>query len=364
MRMQAGAVKALEIWAVTSPCAHICRFCQIGDRAERTLPFDRWLKLVQRFQDWKLQRNLDIEIDQGWPGPSWDFDPETLVRVEAATGCKFTVLPLGGVKMRPPAQMRQWLEARIPLGLERVHAAMVGIGDLHDRWVGRRGDFQFLLQTFRTALELELKYSVTLYLIKSSLPMLDQLREILDALPAPPEYKHVRQFYYSGHAAHHEDERITESDLESLPAWAAASFQEHFQPRTERYWMGQFASRGSEPFDMYLNIELTAQNIDALEARSCDEILAEVEARARASMERLPSWLELATRYGNAQNQRLYSENDVMWVWIDRFLREQPYELDLSLHGGLSSSKRPPVLWNQSQPSIPQEAFPILGART
>jgi hypothetical protein len=363
MSMQPGAVKALEIWAVTSPCAHICRFCQIGDRAGRTLPFERWHGVVQRFQDWKRERNIDIDIDQGWPGPSWDFDLETLARVEAATGYPFTVLPLGGVKMRPPAQMRQWLKDRIPLGLERVHAALVGIDDLHDRWVGRRGDFQFLLQTFRTALELELKYSVTLYLIKSSLPMLEQLREMLDALPVPPEYKHVRQFYYSGYAAHHEDERITQSDLDSLPAWAAASFQEHFQPRTEGYWIEQFASRGSDPFNMYLNIELTAQNIAALEKRSCDEILAEVEARAKASVERIPAWPELAARYGDAKNQRLYSENDVIWIWIDRFLQEHPFELDASLHGGLSSSKRPPALWSPSQPSILKEALPILGAR-
>ena len=119
----------------------------------------------------------------------------------------------------------------------------------HDsgKGIGRSGDFEFLLEVFRAALEVGLRYSTTLYLIKSTLSGLDELTSTLDALGTPPDYKHVRQFYYLGYAAFAETERIEESDLRNIPAWARESLLSSFQPRTERAWQKAYQHQESGP---------------------------------------------------------------------------------------------------------------------
>lgn len=304
--------------------------------------------VVQRFRDWQQQRAVDLEIDHGWLGPAFNFDIPTQARLESWLDQKFTVISLGGVKKRSAPEMRRWLEERKERGLERVHGVLVGYGEVHDRWVGRRGDFEFLMQTFRTALELGLTYSVTLYLTKTTLPMLGHVLTLLGELPRPPEYKHVRQFYYGGYAAHQEAERITETELRELPPWASASFQEHFDSRTERAWMAVVRSEDEQPFDLHLSVELTKDNIAGFESRSCEEICSDLTKRARSDIEKLPSLRELAAAHGDCHNPRVYGRFEVTRLWIDRCLDAGAIAFDRALlheHIGRSGLGEAPALW-------------------
>ncbi len=68
-----GDVRSLSLWANTSPCAHICRFCQIGGRGPKRFPLERWRGVVDRFRAWQAQTRPDLIIDHGWPGPAMGF---------------------------------------------------------------------------------------------------------------------------------------------------------------------------------------------------------------------------------------------------------------------------------------------------
>jgi hypothetical protein len=342
--MQTGELKSLSLWGNTSPCSHICRFCQIGDRAPKRFPFERWRGVVQRFRDWKESRGLDVVIDHGWPGPAFNFDLATYDRMEEWLGERFTVISLGGVKKRAPAEMREWLLQRKDRGLERIHGVFVGCGDVHDRWVGRRGDYEFLLQAFRTSLDIGLGYSVTMYLTKSTLPLLDRLAADLDGLPSAPKYKHVRQFYYGGYAAYHEAERITAADLANAPAWARESFQQNFDPRPERHWAELIRAEAAAPVDVHLNVELTPANIVEFETRPCDELHEELMARARLNFDKLPPLPALAADHADLESPRLYERFEVTRLWIDRFLAASHVEFDRGLlheHIGMKGTGSP-----------------------
>ncbi len=170
-----GPARGLTVEASTSPCAHICRYCSIGDRGGK-FPLERWMAFVERCQDWaKTEGPPEFEIQGGFPGPSYNFDLPDFVALqewyERTLGHRIGWIPLGGLKMRSRADGAR-LVARAPgrRGVTGVWASFVGTHGTHDRWNGRHGDFDFLLQTLRSAAELGLKHAATLFVTKSSLP--------------------------------------------------------------------------------------------------------------------------------------------------------------------------------------------------
>jgi hypothetical protein len=242
-------------------------------------------------------------------------------------------------------------------GLERIHGVFVGCGDVHDRWVGRRGDYEFLLQTFDTALNIGLTYSVTMYLTKTTLPMLEQLSSRLAELLSPPQYRHVRQFYYGGYAAFHEAERITASDLERAPVWARESFRQHFDPQPERHWAELIRAEAAGPVDVHLNVELTPSNIVEFETRSCDDLHADLMARARTQFDKLPALPVLAEDHADTANPALYERFEVTRLWTDRFLAANAVAFDRDLlheHIGIKGAGSPAVEWLRSDGALPR----------
>jgi hypothetical protein len=145
-----GKVRFFHLQANVSPCAHICRYCQIGDRSGK-FPFDRWLSFYVRFIDWFEERSLkDIRMSGGF-FPSFNFDIKTYMTLkewyQRKLGVDWHGIALGGLKMRNEAEMRRWLVERQAVGFKVVIGTFVGHGAVHDRWNGRQGDFDFMIRT-------------------------------------------------------------------------------------------------------------------------------------------------------------------------------------------------------------------------
>ena len=108
------------------------------------------MTLVERFVDWSNGKR-GPKIISGFM-PSYNFNIDAFLQLsqwnERVFGERIKALPLGGLKMRPDAEMRRWLLARQAAGVELTSASFVGIGDVHDRWNGRRGDYEFLRTSF------------------------------------------------------------------------------------------------------------------------------------------------------------------------------------------------------------------------
>lgn len=358
---QPGKVTHLTIEANTSPCVNICRYCYVGDRDETfaKFPVDRWMAFVQRFVDWKAQAGEDAPvIHHGFPGPSYNFDLDTYRRLNDWFVKRFdeplASIMLGGLKMRPGQEMRQWLAERQALGLKHIHASFSGFGAHHDRWVGKRGEFEFLLQTFRCAIELGLQVATTLFVTKSSLPDLERLADTLDALvPAPPMFKHIRLVYYMGNGAHQEHERITEDDRTRLPEFVAKSLEDGVEIHSEREWIPRILS-GAEAgsfANLWLKLKLTPRNIERLEAMSCEAIVAELEAAQRAYESGMPRLEWLAQHYADPAGTRIYMKYDVFKVWQERYIEAAGIEVPRPF---MNKTLRPPPLRNVEWYAMPR----------
>ena len=119
-----------------------------------TLPFARFEQLVHRFHDWKKSNRRDDLQIRIFVGPSFDYDLETLrglARLHARRGAKFQIVNLGGLRIRSGDALVEWIEERRAAGITGFHTSLAGYGEIHDRWNGRAGDFDYQTSILRLA---------------------------------------------------------------------------------------------------------------------------------------------------------------------------------------------------------------------
>ena len=212
--------KGLRFSLRHAPCAHICRYCLISESRKRSLlPFSRFEQLVHRFYYWKRSQRDDLEIGV-FVGPSFDYDIETLkgvARLRERRGGKFQILNLGGLRIRGGDELVAWLDERKVAGIIGFHSSLAGHGEIHDRWNGRAGDFDYQTSILRLAGERGMIRQEKLFLAQNTLPIFDRLLDILDDIPGEISSRTASPFFYTGLATRYESQRLTEDIRDRFP---------------------------------------------------------------------------------------------------------------------------------------------------
>lgn len=320
--------KGLRLSLRHAPCAHICRYCLISEtRKGSALPFARFEQLVHRFHDWKIAARRD-DLDIGvFVGPSFDYDLETLkgvARLRARRGGKFQILNLGGLRIRQGEMLAAWIEERQAAGIVGFHTSLAGCGETHDRWNGRRGDFDYQTAILRMGGERGMVRHERLFLTRSTLPHFDRLLDILDGISGEVRNRYATLFFYAGLATRHEDERITEEMRDALPERIGALRRGKFQDwRSEREWIPIMMETAGKPRRLVLKLDVNEGNIDHLEKSSCEAIFAERERLYQESYRGIPSLEELCSRYGDPTSRKVYMmSRDVEGRWMHLHAQE------------------------------------------
>jgi hypothetical protein len=314
--------KGLRFSLRHAPCAHICRYCLISESRKRsTLPCARFEQLVHRFHDWKHSaRRDDLQIGI-FVGPSFDYDLATLqgvARLHARRGAKFKILNLGGIRIRSGAALLEWLEERRAAGITGFNASLAGHGEIHDRWNGRAGDFDYQTSILRLAGERGMVRHEKLFLTQNTLPIFDRLLDILDAVPGEIGSRTAGPFFYAGLATRYENERLTEDDRDNLPERINRLRSKRFDNwLSEREWIPIMLETADQPRRLLLKLDVDETNIAHLENASCEEIFLERERQYQESYRPVPALDELCSRYGDPTNQKIYiMSRDVEGRWI------------------------------------------------
>jgi hypothetical protein len=319
--------KGLRFSLRHAPCAHICRYCLISESRKRsTLPFARFEALVHRFHDWRQTERPDLEIGI-FVGPSFDYDMEILrgvARLRERRGAKFRFVNLGGLRVRRSDELVEWIEERRAFGVIGLHTSLAGCGETHDRWNGRAGDFDYQTAILRLAGERGMARQEKLFLTKNTLPLFEQLLDILDALPGELYSRAVSPFFYAGLASRYEDERLTEDERDTLPERINELRPGKFGTwLSEREWIPMMLETADKPRRLQLKLDVDESNIDYLERAPCEEIFAARERDYQESYCAIPAIDELCARYGDRENRRIYMmSRDVEGRWLDLHHRE------------------------------------------
>jgi hypothetical protein len=295
-------------------------------RKRSALPFARFEQLVHRFHDWRLSERSDLDIGV-FVGPSFDYDIETLkgvVRLRERRGGKFQIVNLGGLRIRRGDELTAWIEERRQAGIVGFHTSLAGYGETHDRWNGRAGDFDYQTAILRLGGERGMVRQEKLFLTKNTLPLFDRLLDILDGIPREVRTRGASPFFYAGLASRYEDERLTEDDRDALPdrinELRGGKFGNWL---SEREWIPVMLETADKPRRLQLKLDVNEANIDELERQSCEEIFLAREREYQVSYRHIPALDELAARYGDTTNRRVYvMSRDVEGRWLDLHRRE------------------------------------------
>src|SRR5215470_2190103 len=310
-----------------APCAHICRYCLVSEtRKGSKLPFSRFEQLVHRFYDWKESNQLDISI-RTFVGPSFDYDIETLKgvgRLRARRRGTFEILNLGGLRIRDAQALKTWMDERQAAGIVGFHTSLAGCDNTHDRWNGRRGDFDYQISILRMAGERGMVRQERLFLTQNTLPLFDRLLDIMDGIPGEVRSRIVTPYFYAGLARRYEDERITEEIRDTLPKRILKLRRGRFAEwRSEREWIPLLMETASEPRKLAIKLNVHEGNVDELEGSSCEDIFAAQERQYHEGYGRMPSLEELAARYGDPDGRKVYLlPRDLEQKWMDMHARE------------------------------------------
>jgi hypothetical protein len=236
---------------------------------------------------------------------------------------------------RDDSALNDWLVERQSLGLKTVHASLAGVGEVHDFWNGRAGNFDLIMRTLQAAGDLGLALGARLFVSKSTLPHLAALNERLERLPKHEEdWRYATPFFYFGWGAWFEDERIDEAERDALPSWMKPLVERDGGAwRSEREWIAHLSSQPPRKADeTQLVINVDDDNIAMLENSSCEEIIGDYERRTRAAYAALPTLDELCDRYGDKDGALVYPLlRCVETKWLDMHLAREPISFERRL---------------------------------
>jgi hypothetical protein len=216
------------------------------------------------------------------------------------------------------------MDERQAAGIVGFHTSLAGHGPTHDRWNGRRGDFDYQISILRMAGERGMVRQERLFLAKNTVPEFGALLDVMERIPGEVRSRIVTPFFYAGLARRHEDERLTEDIRDALPERIVKLGRGRFRDwRSEREWIPLLMETASEPRKLAMKLDVHEGNIDRLENSSCEEIFAEQERLYQEGYARMPSLEELCARYGDRAGRKVYMlPRDVEQKWMDMHARD------------------------------------------
>jgi hypothetical protein len=240
-------------------------------------------------------------------------------RLRERRGGKFQILNLGGLRIRSGDELVTWLEERKVAGIFGFHTSLAGHGEIHDRWNGRAGDFDYQMSILRLAGERGMIRQEKLFLAQNTLPIFDRLLDILDDIPGEISSRTASPFFYAGLATRYETQRLTEDDRDRLPERINRLRPKRFNNwLSEREWIPVMLETADQPRKLLLKLDVNETNIDCLENTSCEEIFTERERQYQESYRLMPALDELCSRYGDSTSRKIYMmSRDVEGRWLD-----------------------------------------------
>jgi hypothetical protein len=245
------------------------------------------------------------------------------------------LLLLNGIHFRPEDEWRDWLEERKAIGIGSIGVSLSGNREIHDRAVGRRGEFGFLCKAMHFAAELGLTRQEKLFLTRGTLPHLPALIDKLETIPGKFS-RQISLLTYSGWARQLESDRITQKEYDGLPE----RIREHLiggneHPwRSEKEWITRMIDGEQIPSvgEGFLRLDVNEETVDRLLEQSCDEIFFDLQQRTDKAYSAMPDLSFLRKEYGELENTKMYlSHLDLRKKWLDRYFAVHPAVPDAHL---------------------------------
>ncbi len=306
--MRSIQTASILIQNLSVPCFNHCRYCLLSwDGKEVGAPWERGIALAERYitelTEARPQVSVSFAFGYSMEHPALPEALRTLRRLGSPTA---DFLQCDGMAMRDAAECGELMRMLKAAGIKRLNFTVYGLSAYHDRFAGRRGDFDLLFRMMRAADAAGIPFSTGIPITKENIKDADELIHSL---------KEVGNEKVSLFIPHEEGRgkalasiRLEQQDLSALST-EALSLLNRTLYRTESEWL-------SDPDPVQgtrrlILISLRADNIEQYEKRSALSVLAEIEALDEAYYAAFPAFHELAGTYGDPKGDRLYRIRDL-----------------------------------------------------
>ena len=233
----------------------------------------------------------------------------------SSPGARF--LQMNGFAFRNDNQLLSLMRSVREEGVELVDLSLYGTEEYHDRFAGRKGDFEFVIRMLRAAIQSELPVIISIPLLRSNLNQMPELLDLLSGYPA------VKCSYFLPHSKGRgrtlQDQRITRKEFENLPEEIRNGFWK-IPHRTEAEWIA--AAQWEQPQKRSLTLVLTKENIRSFESMAAEKIVSFLEELDDRFLAQIPSAPELAEKYGDPGNEQLFRFRDLLLKWQQQFITD------------------------------------------
>ncbi len=307
------------IHSLCVPCCNHCRYCLLSWNGKlEGADWDRSVALAERLLDELRAQRPEIRsgfsFGYSMEHPDLKGAVRTLRRLGGPTA---DFLQCDGMKMRNDTECMDLMGMLRGEGIRQLNFTLYGLSDYHDRFAGRKGDFELLMRMMRAAKASRLPFSTGIPLTAENIHQVDRLVGILQEIGSEKVFLTIP--HEEGRGKLLRDVRLSMQGFLEL----SAQTQKLLNPtlfRTEGDWL-----RDSEPIrdtKRTVMIALRADNMDAFEGRDATSIIREIEALDETYYASFPSFQELAKLYGDPNGEKLYRIRDLFYHYRAQYARD------------------------------------------
>ena len=299
------------------PCANRCRYCLLSWAGK--VEGSEWERSVKAAERW-----ID-ELHRETPGVSSSFsfgycmehpDLKNALRTLRRLGSPAAeYLQCDGMKMRSTDECRALIETLAAEGVKQLNFTVYGEREYHDRFAGRKGDFDLITRMMRAACDGGLQISSGIPLTSENAGQIDGLVKILKS----EGRGQIRLFipHEEGRGRFLSEIRAKSSDLRRI------------SEENRRLLNGKVYKSESEwlaaPYEFdkrMILISLRADNIEGYEKRDAISVVQELERLDDEYYSAFPDGETLAGIYGDKNGGKLYGIRDLFAHYRSLYAKE------------------------------------------
>lgn len=309
--------KSINIQNLCIPCYNHCKYCLLSWSGKCLgIDYDRSVRYAKAFYEWLKKEHSEIDFMYSF-GYSMEHPKliESIKFMQETGSPSGEFLQLDGMKMRSKTELQDLFENLKAAGIKLVDFTFYGTKDYHDKFAGRQGDFEFMMNSLESALQYGIEAEVGIPVTKENLQQLEELVELFSA-------KTDRLFLFTPHSAgrgiHLLSSKMTADDYDALDD----NIKKYFNRKNSRTPQEWLHNPPEEYQNRALRLSLLPENIELLEKQSFEEILRRLEEMDETYYKQVPSFQELLKMYADSSDQHLYSQKDLNLIYSKRYIKE------------------------------------------
>lgn len=301
------------------PCNCHCRYCLLSYNGKTVgADYTRSKEYAKRFYSYLKENRPNIQYNFTF---GYCMDHPTLYEeldfLQSIDSVQGKMLQFDGMGFRNNEEIKQLMNNLKIHGMEHLNFTFYGLRDYHDRFAGRKGDFDYMISLLKAAKEQGIETSVGIPITSENCNTIEDLLVYLTE--AGSGRLSIFIPHSEGRGKTLDSIRLSLDEYNKMSENSKTLLNRNVF-KTESEWVKDNSILTDE--NRALIISLTPDNIEQFENMSVEEVINLVEELDEKYYSVIPSFEELKKMYGNNQSKLFYRKRDLYWKYQKQYINE------------------------------------------